>query len=81
MRSRRSAGLAVGTMPAKLFKLLLEERVSDRAEASGIRIGGQFGFRRQCGTAHAALVLRTLQDQQRAQGQQLWACSVDFFKA
>ncbi|KAL4855790.1 Retrovirus-related Pol polyprotein from type-2 retrotransposable element R2DM [Chlorella vulgaris] len=61
--------------------ILTLERVSDWAEASDIRASGQFGFRRQRGTAHAALVLRTLQDQHRAEGQQLWACFVDFRKA
>ncbi|KAI3436401.1 hypothetical protein D9Q98_005818 [Chlorella vulgaris] len=68
-------------MPAKLFEVLLEERMSDWAEASGIRASGQFGFRRQSGTAHAALILSTLQDQHRAEEQQLWACFVEFRKA
>jgi hypothetical protein len=74
-------GITVGTMPAKLFAVFLEERVSEWAEARGIRASGQFGFRRHRGTAHAALELRTLQDQHRAEGQQLWVCFVDFRKA
>jgi hypothetical protein len=61
--------------------MILERRISDWAEASGSRATGQFGFRRQRSTAQAALVLRTLQDQHRSTGQQLWACFVDFKKA
>ena len=74
-------GIAVGTLPAKLFATILEQRISDWAEASGSRAAGQFGFRRRRSTAQAALVLRTLQDQYRRSGQQLWACFVDFKKA
>jgi hypothetical protein len=74
-------GIAVGTLPAKLFAMILERRLSDWAEASGSRAAGQFGFRRRRSTAQAALVLRTLQDQHRSSGQQLWACFVDFKKA
>jgi hypothetical protein len=42
------------------------------------------GFWRQRDTPHAALILRTLQDQHRTKGQQLWAtahtATVDFRK-
>ena len=64
----KAGGIAVGTMPAKLMAMLLEQRVSDWAEASGSRAAGQFGFRRQRSTAQAALVLRAMQDQHRAGG-------------
>jgi len=74
-------GIAVGSLPAKLYAMILERRLSDWAEASGSRATGQFGFRRNRSTAQAALVLRTLQDQHRSSGQQLWACFVDFKKA
>ena len=74
-------GIAVGTLPAKLFAAILERRLSDWAEASGSRAAGQFGFRRKRSTEQAAFVLRTLQEQHRQQGQQLWACFVDFKKA
>jgi hypothetical protein len=74
-------GIAVGSLAAKLFAMILERRVSDWAEVSGNRAAGQFGFRRRRSTAQAALVLRSLQDQHRASGQQLWACFVDFRKA
>ena len=74
-------GIAIGTMAAKLYAAILEQRISDWAEASNFRAAGQFGFRRQRGTAQAALVLRALQDQHRLRGQQLWGCFVDFKQA
>ena len=74
-------GIAVGTLPAKLFACIMERRISDWAEASGSRAAGQFGFRRQRSTGQAALVLRTLQDQHRSRGQKLFAVWVDFRKA
>lgn len=74
-------GIAVGTLPAKLFACMMERRISDWAEASGSRATGQFGFRRRRSTAQAALVLRSLQDRHRSRGQQLWAAWVDFRKA
>ncbi len=74
-------GIAVGTLPAKLFACILERRFSDWVEASGSRAAGQFGFRQCRRTAQAALVLRMLQDQCRNDREQLWACLVDFRKA
>ena len=74
-------GIAVGTLAVKLFAMILERRLSDWAEANGSRAAGQFGFRRRRSTAQAALALRTLQNQHRSDGQQLWACFVDFKKA
>ena len=74
-------GIAVGTMAAKLYATILEQRLSDWAEASGSRAEGQFGFRRKRSTAQAAFVLRALQDQHRSSGQQMFACFVDFQQA
>ena len=37
-------GIAVGTLPAKLFACILEQRVSDWAEASGSRAAGSLAF-------------------------------------
>ena len=74
-------GIAVGTLAAKLYAAILERRLSDWAEASGSRAAGQFGFRRKRSTAQAALVLRSLQDQHRRSGQQLWVAWVDFKQA
>ena len=74
-------GIAVGTLSARVYAAVLERRVSDWAEAAGIRSEGQFGFRRRRGTSHAAFVLRTLQEQARLLGGELWACFVDFKQA
>jgi len=63
-------GIAAGTLEAKLFACIMEQRISDWAKASGSRAAGQFGFRRQRSIAQAALVLRCLQDQYRSSGQQ-----------
>jgi hypothetical protein len=74
-------GIAVGTLAAKLYATVLEARVSDWAEASGNRASGQFGFRRKRSTGQAAFLLRTLQEQHRQGGQELWVCFVDFKQA
>ena len=74
-------GIALGTMAAKLYAAILEQRVSDWAEASGTRAAGQYGFRRKRSTSQAAFILRTLQDQHRQAGQELWVCFVDFEQA
>ena len=74
-------GIAVGTLAAKVYAAILERRVSNYAEEAGLRAEGQFGFRRRRGTSHPVFVLRTLQEQQRRCGGQLWVCFVDFKQA
>ena len=49
--------------------------------AGSLRAEGQYGFRRQRGTAHPAYNLRSLIEQTRAENCQLWACFVDFKQA
>ena len=74
-------GIAVGTLPAKLYAAILDRRLSNWAEGAGIRAAGQFGFRRKHSCAQAAFVLRTAIERQRSQGGKLFACFVDFQKA
>lgn len=74
-------GIAVGTLPAKLFASILDCRLSNWAEASRVRAEGQFGFRRKRSCAQAAFVLRTTIERVRARGGKLYACFVDFQKA
>lgn len=74
-------GIAVGTLPAKLFASILDRRLSDWAEAAQVRADGQFGFRRTRSCAQAAFVLRTTIERTRARGGKLYACFVDFTKA
>ena len=74
-------GIAVGTLPAKLYAAILDRRLSNWAEGAGIRAAGQFGFRRKRSCARAAFVLRTAIERQRANDGRLFACFVDFQKA
>ena len=74
-------GIAVGTLPAKLYAAVLDRHIADWAESAGVRAEGQFGFRRRRGCAHAALVLRATIEHLRARGLRLYACFVDFQKA
>ena len=74
-------GIAVGTLPAKLYASVLDRRLCDWAEGAGVRAEGQFGFRRRRSCAQAALVLRATIERLRARGQCLYACFVDFQKA
>ncbi len=74
-------GIAVGTLPAKLYASVLERQLCDWAEGAGVRAEGQFGFRPRRGCAQAALVLRATIERVRARGERLYACFVDFQKA
>jgi hypothetical protein len=74
-------GIAVGTLPSKIYAAVLEKRTSPWAEAAGIRADGQFGFRKGRGTGHAAFVLRSVVDSVRAAKRKAYVCYVDFKKA
>ena len=74
-------GIAVGTLPAKLYAAVLDRRIQDWAEGAGLRTEGQFGFRRKRSCAQAALVLRATIERQRRRGTPLFVCFVDFQKA
>jgi Reverse transcriptase (RNA-dependent DNA polymerase) len=74
-------GIAVSSLPAKLFASILDHRISTWAEANHLRADCQFGFRRNRSCAQAAFVLRTLVEQARALRRPLFACFVDFKKA
>ena len=74
-------GIAVGSLPAKLYASVLERRASDHTESNNSRATGQYGFRRERSTTQAAFVLRTLIEQHRAEGVPLWTCFVDFKQA
>ena len=74
-------GIAVGTLPAKLYAAVLDRRLSAWAEEAGIRAEGQFGFRPRRSCAQAALVLRATIERSRARKQPLYAAFVDFQKA
>ena len=74
-------GIAVGTLPAKIYASILNNRLAGWSETNALRAEGQFGFRTGRGTCHAAFVVRTLIEQERARGSKLYVCFVDFKKA
>ena len=74
-------GIAVGTLPSKIYAAVLNNRVAPWAEMSKIRAEGQFGFRKGRGTGHAAFVLRSVVESVRAEKKKAYVCYVDFKKA
>ena len=50
-------GIAVGTLPAKLFASMLQSRFTTHTEAAGIRASGQAGFRPGYGCRDQQLAL------------------------
>lgn len=74
-------GIAVGSLLAKLYAAMLNERLMEWTERHGLRARGQAGFRRDHRTTDQVFVLRTLIERARADKQPLYACYVDFKKA
>ena len=74
-------GIAVGTLHAKLCAGMLNDRITAYTEAAGIRATGQAGFRRGFGCSDQTLALPAIIERQRARGQRLYACFVDFKQA
>ena len=74
-------GITVGHVLGKLYALMLNNRLSAWAEASGVRAVGQAGFRRGFRTTDNCFVLRALVERARAKGIKLYICAVDLEKA
>ena len=74
-------GIALGTLPAKLFGGMLADRFTDYTEKAGKRAVGQAGFRPGYGCPEQILTLRAIIERQRAQGKRLYVCYVDFKQA
>ena len=74
-------GIAVGTLMAKVYALVLHTRVNKWAEGAGIRAKGQAGFRHDRRATDHIFVLHTLIEAARRAGIPLYACFVDFRKA
>ena len=70
---------------AKLYHIILQQRLDAFAEQQGLRAEGQAGFRRQRRTSDGVLVLRHLIDRTRLalpkQKKPLFCCFVDFKQA
>ena len=74
-------GIAVGTLPAKLHAAILDDRIVSFTEAAGIRASGQAGFRKSFGCNDQQFAMRAIIERQRARGQRLYVCYVDFKQA
>ncbi|KAL4856066.1 Transposon TX1 uncharacterized protein [Chlorella vulgaris] len=74
-------GIAVGTLLAKLYAGMLQDRLATYTEGAGTRASGQAGFRPDYGCRDQQLALRAIIERQRARGHPLYACFVDFKQA
>lgn len=74
-------GIALSTLPAKLFGGILADRFTQYAEEAGLRAAGQAGFRPGYGCSDQIFTVRALVERQRARGQRLYVCYVDFKQA
>jgi hypothetical protein len=74
-------GITVGHVLGKLYALMLNNRLTAWAEASGVRAVGQAGFRQGFRTTDNCFVLRALVERARAKGTKLYICAVDLEKA
>lgn len=69
------------TLPAKLFASMLNDRIVAFTEAAGVRASGQAGFCQGYGCSDQQFALRALMERQRARGDRLYLCYVDFRRA
>ena len=79
-------GITVGSVIAKAFAMILEQRIASWAENHAVKAKGQAGFRKDFRTTDNIFVLRSLIDKQRQTRQKgqcgkLYCCFVDFKKA
>lgn len=74
-------GIAVGSLLAKLYAAMLNQRLMEWTERHGLRARGQAGFRKDHRTTDQVFVLRTLIERARADKAPLYTCYVDFKKA
>ena len=79
-------GITVGSVIAKLFAMVLEQRIASWAEDHAVKTKGQAGFRKELRTTDNIFILRSLIDRQRqtrlkGKAGKLYCCFVDFRKA
>ena len=58
-------GIAIGTLPAKVYAAVIERRLNDYLEANNLRAQGQAGFRRDHRCADQMFILNSLITQAR----------------
>lgn len=73
--------IMIGHVMAKVYATVLEDRINDHAEMTGLRARGQAGFRREHSTLDHILTLRAMIEEARSRRQRLFCCFVDFRKA
>lgn len=80
-------GITVNSVIAKLFAMILEQRIAKWADEHGVKAQGQAGFRKDFRTTDNIFVLRALIDRQKQLRRsgigsgKLYCCFVDFRKA
>ena len=75
-------GITVTAILAKLFAMILEDRMSTWAESKQLRAAGQAGFRRDYRTVDNLFVLNSIIEQtKKHRGKKVYCCFVDFRKA
>ena len=74
-------GIAVGSLLAKLYACMLNEKLMRWTEQHQLRARGQAGFRKDHRTTDQTFVVRTLIEKAKADKQPLYSCFVDFKKA
>ncbi len=75
-------GITVGPVLAKLFAMILDQRLATWTEKNKLRAKGQAGFRKDFRTTDNLFVLKTLLDQRKARrAAKMYCCFVDFKKA
>ena len=79
-------GITVGSVVAKLFAMILEQRIASWAEEHAVKAKGQAGFRKNFRTTDNIFILRSLiekqkQSRQKGKAGKLYCCFVDFRKA
>lgn len=79
-------GITVGSVIAKLFAMIVEQRIATWAEEHAVKAKGQAGCREDFRTTDNILILRSLIDKQKQTGLKgnagkLFCCFVDLRKA
>ena len=79
-------GITVGSVVAKLFAMILEQRIASWAEEHAVKAKGQAGFRKDFRTTDNIFILSSLigkqkQCRQKGKAGKLYCCFLDFRKA
>ncbi len=75
-------GITVGPVLAKMFAMILDQRIATWTENNNLRAKGQAGFRRDYRTTDNLFILKTLLEKRKSRTKaKLYCCFVDFKKA